>query len=57
MTAPRLADTDGRVTVSFLIPAYNEAATIAVVLSRVDAPGLHRVTRVDRARRRSLDPI
>src|SRR5215213_8303703 len=42
MTAPRLADTDGRVTVSFLIPAYNEAATIAEVLARLDALGLHR---------------
>jgi glycosyltransferase involved in cell wall biosynthesis len=42
MTAPRLADTDGRVTISFLIPAYNEAATIAEVLARLDALGLHR---------------
>src|SRR5215213_803988 len=42
MTASRLAATDGRVTVSFLIPAYNEAATIAEVLARLDALGLHR---------------
>src|SRR5688572_6051193 len=42
MTAHRLADTDGRVTVSFLIPAFNEAATIAEVLARLDALGLDR---------------
>jgi len=30
----------GRIGVSFLIPAYNEAATIAEVLERIDALGL-----------------
>ncbi len=31
---------NGRIGVSFLIPAYNEAATIAEVLTRIDALGL-----------------
>jgi glycosyltransferase involved in cell wall biosynthesis len=31
---------NGRIGVSFLIPAYNEAATIAEVLERIDALGL-----------------
>jgi glycosyltransferase involved in cell wall biosynthesis len=31
---------NGRIGVSFLIPAYNEAATIAEVLARIDALGL-----------------